>query len=116
MAFYRAAPWPSSRGRDRNKTLARLYFSVFSVLYAVLLLDNLISLGSFGAKQAETSSKTTEETGKCILFGTNVGGNKVHLGPKRSCSFVLWGQSSLVIVAFMWLGYSILAAILGFKV
>ena len=120
MAYYGAAPHPSIGGQNRNKTPARIYFFVFSLLYAVLLLDNVISLGCFGVKQAHVDSKTTEWTGKCILFGTfagtHDGKNKVHLGSKGTCAFVLWGQASLSIVAFVWLGYSIIAAILGSKV
>ena len=108
------------------KTFKRIYFVSFSVVFAVLLLVCVISLGTFGRKQAEVNSETRKEMGRgrCILFGKYERTEKkddkdtvyILLSPLGTCVFVLWGQVSLSIVVFVWLGYSIIAAILGFKV
>ena len=101
--------------RQRNKGPSRLYFIIFSVIFFALLLDSVISLGTFAVIQRRVVSfwPNLPNDSKCILFAS-YGGKRVsdgHVWIRLSklgvCGYMLWGQVSVVIVAFMWMAYSI---------
>ena len=113
---------------QRNKGPARCYYVLMAVLYAVLLLMAIVALASFGIKQSEINKRQqtlghpNSET--CILFSKYIGtdedpnGNPVYrirLHTPGLCGYVLWGLTSITIVAFVWLIYSIVLAVVGPK-
>ena len=87
----------------------------------------VVALASFGIKQAQITKRQLElgldrrET--CILFAKFLGtrvedGQTVYVIGLRSpglCGYVLWGLISITIVAFVWLVYSIVLAVIGPK-
>lgn len=76
-----------------------IYFSIIALLSLVLVLDSAISLGSFGVAQNSISHG-------CLLFASDT----PEVTPLGGCVFVFWGQTSVLIVAFVWLVYSIVLA------
>ena len=98
---------------SKKRGASRLYFVVVSVMFAVLLLISVISLGSFAAKHAEISDSTSGGRHSCVLFGRN---SPLELGLNGYCAFVLWGQVTLIVVFLVWLIYSIVLTIVGPKV
>lgn len=89
----------------RNKRPARCYYCFILVLFLMLFLDSTVSLGTFGAVQAEVNNFWSPKN-SCILFGSFVTYGCVDLPNIGSCAFVLWGLVSVTIVAFLWLIYS----------
>ena len=98
----------------------RFHFSVCSVFFLVLLLVTVISLGTFGVIQRRITNLEPNNSQQCILFaryaGMKDGYTVLRLSALGVCGFTLWGQISLVIVAFVWLVYSITQAVLGSRV
>jgi hypothetical protein len=93
------------------------------VIFFILLLISVISLGSFGVVQKKVHDFSNElpPDSKCILFGRFFEKKKVNdkdrvvvklpsLGP---CGFALWGLVSIFIVAFVWFVYSIVMIAFG---
>jgi hypothetical protein len=85
---------------------SRIYFLIFAVIYFALLLGSAVSLGSFGVAQQKLKTYLHNKYSlgpRCILF--------VHHDnappPIGACGYTLWGQVSILIVAFVWLVYSI---------
>lgn len=107
------------QGPQRNKSPARFYHGLLTVVFLVLFLDSIISLGTFGMVQAKVHGLVPDDaftSGQCILFGTQVekfGEIKIRLSRVGSCAFVLWGQVSIVIVSFVWIVFSIVMAVVA---
>lgn len=98
----------------------RFHFSVCSVFFLVLLLVTVISLGTFEVIQRRITNLEPNNSQQCILFaryaGMKDGYTVLRLSALGVCGFTLWGQVSLVLVAFVWLVYSITQAVLGSRV
>ena len=119
----------SNLGEDRNgevqntrsKARARFYFSVIAVLFLILLIISVVSLGSFGVQQNRLSNFLAHS---CILYALpggvdpdNPERKRILLKPAAGvCIFVLWGLASIGIVSLLLLIYSIILAIVGLKV
>ena len=97
---------------SRNKGLSRCYYFFILVVFLVLFLDNIVSLGSFGVIQAKLSGSGD----RCILFGVRPDEHNFILNKLGVCAFILWGQVSIIIVAFVWLIYSSVLLYLGTNV
>ena len=98
--------------RSRSKWV-KVYFFVFAVIFFVLLLDSVVSLGSFGVLQRKVHDHTY---GQCILFGHNAGKKddvQYRLSPIGACAFALWAQVSIVLIAFIWFVYSVVMIAFG---
>ena len=106
-------------GADRSKGPGRFHFSVCSIFFLVLLLVTVISLGTFGVMQRRITNFEPNKS-QCILFASKAGMKDEHTVLLHLsvgvCGFTLWGQVSLVIVAFVWLVYSITQAVLSSRV
>ena len=107
---------------SRKKGPSRLYFSIFSFIFLVVVLVSVIALGSFGVKQNDFTKirgKLNPPGHYCILFSRHVGHDDVYdrdiveLSTFGSCAFVLWGQISVLIVSVVWLVYFIVLTIFG---
>ena len=111
-------PAKSETGQRQSGVLrivSIINFSVLAVVMFVVLLLSLISLGTFGKKQAQledflggkgcflSSERTTFLGLKTLRFTTNYG----------PCGFIFWGWSSVAIVAIFFIIYLIVLAILG---
>ena len=118
------APLPVSR----DKGPARCYFVMMTVVYFALVLMAVVALGSFGIKQAKITRRQLDLGGDpsktCILFAKFLGtrdepdGTKVYMIELKSpglCGYVLWGLISIIIVAVVWLVYSIVLAVIAPK-
>lgn len=104
----------------RSRGRAKTYFFIFAVIFFVLLLDSVISLGAFGViqKRVHDFSSHLPSGSRCILFGHYDGQNEdekplIRLPDLGVCAFTLWGQVSITIVAFVWFLYSIVLIALG---
>ena len=105
-----------SKETKKSKT-ARCYYCFMLVVFLVLFLDSVISLGIFGAIQAKVNNLRTSNN-TCILFGTLATSTEdsvvcIDLPNVGSCAFVLWGLVSVTIVAFVWLIYFIVLFVLN---
>ena len=102
--------------RARSKAQSRCYNISFVAVYTVLLIMAVVALGSFGIKQNEISSqlKKSNFVDLCVLFITKDKDNILHSNVKV-CGYVFWGLTSITVVAFVWLIYSILQAAIGPK-
>ena len=101
---------------QRRKGPARLYHGLLTVVFLVLFLDSIISLGTFGTVQAKLESlrrRSLVPFGQCILFGSRTEEDFIKLSQLGSCGFVLWGQVSIAIVAFVWIVVSIVMAVIA---
>ena len=116
---------PTTSQTRRNKGPSRCYNASFIVVYFVLLIVAVVALGSFGRKEAEIIARSRKEHNttaySCILFtkyhGTNASGVRfVHLHTSGLCGYVFWGLTSITVVAFVWLIYSVVQAAIGPKV
>ncbi len=101
----------------RNKTPARVYYIVLIVIFLALFLDSVISLGSFGVVQGRVNNLASIP--QCILFGTFIRFDQtlqlsiIDFSRIGSCAFVLWGQVSIVIVSFVWIGFCVVQAVIA---
>lgn len=99
---------------QRKRGVSRVYHVVMSIVFAVLLLISVISLGAFAAKHAEVSESHSGRR-TCILFGEKSGDGTAELSVNGPCAFVLWGQVSVTIVFLSWLIFSVVLTIIGPK-
>ena len=110
----------------RNKRPAQCYFMFMAVVFLLLLITAIVALASFEIKEAEvrrlnsaTKLGVLDHGRTCILFGENMkpGGVQVitNLGSPGVCGYVLWGLISVTIVAFVWLVYNVVLAVIGPK-
>ena len=101
------APLPISR----NKGPARCYFVMMAIVYFAFFVIAVVTLGSFGIKQAEITRYVHnlgyDDSHTCILFVKN------EFSSQGVCGYVLWGLISITIVAVVWFIYSIVLAVFG---
>ena len=101
----------------RSKTRARIYYFILLLVCIVLLLDSVISLGSFGVIQARVNNFRTEVNNTCILYGTYAGEFEdyvaIDLSHIGSCAFVLWGQVTMVIIALGWMVFYVIQSVVA---
>ena len=87
-----------------------------AVVYLVVLLTAVISLGTFATKQNEIASLIDPRLSKCVLFASFSGGftpgGEIALTPGQDaiCVFSIWGEAAL---AFASLGMLIFAVVLA---
>ena len=109
----------SAPSGSENKRPARCYYCFMVVLFLMLFLVSVISLGSFGVIQAKVSNLWPIRAQSCILFASSPGSkpDKIYIDLSRIsiCAFVLWGQVSVTIVVFVWLIYNSVLFCLGTK-
>ena len=108
----------------RNKGPSRCYNLSFVLIYSALLIMAVVTLGTFGAKHAQIAERVnklynTTTAPSCILFSTfnhiNVTSGVIYINLHSNgvCGYVLWGLTSVSIVAFVWVVNSIVQAIIG---
>ena len=106
----------------KRKAGAKVYFFILSIIFFVLLLGSIVSLGAFGVLQNRVAGflDYLPHGSKCILFGKYYGDldgeTLIKLSDLGGCGFTLWGQVSIVIVAFVWFVYSLVLICLGPRV
>ena len=102
----------------KNPT-ARCYYVFMFLVYLILFLVSVVSLGSFGVTEHQVRGFYAgyKQYNSCILYGAFKGydvdddGNRrviVRLSNIGSCGFVLWGLISVMIVMFVWVVSSFL--------
>lgn len=112
---------------ERNKGPSRCYNSSLVVVYSAILIMAVVTLGTFGVKEAQILTRTSKlnnsTTNSCILFSTyDSRGNTtdgvvpINLHSSGLCGFVFWGLTSVTIVVVVWIVNSIVQAALGAKV
>ena len=107
----------------RNKGPSRCYHVMMIVVYFALLLMAVVTLGTFGVKEAQIIHRARVQYNStaysCILYATynstGRNGNTVNLQSSALCGYVFWGLTSVTIVACVWLVYSIVQAAVGPK-
>ena len=107
------APTPSKRNG-----CSRLFHCTMAVVYLVVLLTAVISLGAFATKQNEIASIVPDllTEPKCVLFVSYSGKlnpdklPKMKLGQDATCLMSIWGEAAL---AFASLGMFIFAVVLA---
>ena len=110
-----------------SRLYARLHYGVIAAVYSVLTIIALVALGSFGALEAHVRNfaRRVSLENSCILYTTDtntqevIDGTTVRLiefGVTSACGFVLWSQSSALIVLFVWVVYNIVLLVLARKV
>jgi len=107
----------------KNKSPARFYFSLLIFIFFALLLDSVVSLGTLGMIHHKITKflgydGSTSVNRTCILFAkydntAPTYPTEVVLSGVGLCAFVLWGQVSIVIVAFVWLVHCICMFVFG---
>lgn len=104
---------------QRSKGRARVYFFTSAVIYFMLVLDSIISLGAFGVlqKRVANSGDNLPPTSKCILFahydGKRNGRTIFKLSDVDTCAYILWGLVSVSLLTFAWLVYTIVLIFIG---
>ena len=110
---------------ERNKGPSRCYNVFMTVVYFALLIMAVVALGTFGAKVAQIVDRVrvvhNSTANSCIIFATYAGTNEngdilLNLHSSGLCGYVFWGLTSVTIVVFVWLVYSIIQAVIGLKV
>lgn len=103
---------------SRNKKPARFYYVLMVLVFMVLFLDSVISLGSLGVVQQRLHNLSP--VSKCILFGSRGidydNDVVIYLPNVGACAFVLWGQVSIVVVSFVWIVLYISQAVIAPRV
>lgn len=114
---------PSNEQSSRKP--ARCYYFMLILVFFILFIDCVVSLGSFGVIQYKVNNFYKKDPlhpnvtfNTCILFGKfsrdlENGIHVVKLTNIGSCAFVLWGLISIMIVAFVWLVFSIVLVFIG---
>ena len=106
------APIPSKRNG-----CSRLFHCIMAVVYFVVLLTAVISLGTFATKQNDIASITFPGLPRCVLFASYEGHidpdglPQIRLGQDAICLFSIWGEAALACVS---LGMFIFAVVLAF--
>ena len=104
---------------QRRKGSAKCYYLTSAVVYFVLVLDSIISLGAFGVMQKRVADFTDDlpQGSRCILFGEyydKIGDlTIIKLSGLGVCVFTLWGQVSIAVLTFVWLVYRIILIFIG---
>ncbi len=97
-----------------------MYYLIISVLLTLILLLQLVSLGTFGVQFSSTSSFWKEYVDSsaatvCVLYGTTPGeGANIALpASAAACGFVLWAIITIILVLLMWIVVQVVMAIIG---
>lgn len=93
---------------------ARLYYVLLAVVYLVILIIELVTLGTFGVEFTRTNSLYTTDP-VCVLYGSATETNEVNvlLNNNASCGFTFWGIVTVVLVLLVWTGLHIVMALCG---
>ncbi len=109
--------------QQRNKKPARVFYVLLTIVFMVLFLDSVVSLGCFGMVQRELHNfqpQLQADGSQCILFGSlgrqQNGDPGIYLPRIGTCVFVLWGQVSIVILSFVWIVYCVAQAVIAPRV
>ena len=113
-------------GKEKRNGGTKCYQSLMVVVFFVMFLISVVSLGSFGVMQHKVSKfwdipDLNVHYNTCILFGsynrTDPDGTvHINLSTIGSCAFTLWGLMSVMLVMFIWLIYSFVLIFCGPKV
>ena len=90
-----------------------------AVVYAVLLLIKVVTLGTFGRQFADTTRFWRDHVASsvnavCVLYGSDsIDSFNPSLGNNASCGFVFWGVVTMILVMVVWMVVYVMMAILG---
>jgi len=93
-----------------------------AVVYLVVLLTAVISLGTFATKQNEIASTTYPFLSRCVLFASysghinpDDGSPTIKLGQDAICVFSIWGEAALAFASLGMLIFAVVLASIGTK-
>lgn len=98
----------------------RLYYSIMAGIYGVVLIAQLVTLGTFGVQFSLIDrfhdKHVPDGSRVCVLFGKKIDASSplnVRLTNNPSCWFVLWAVVATVLVLLVWIGGHVIMAIIG---
>lgn len=97
----------------------RIYYFVMVVIFTVILVIQLVTLGTFGVQFSRTRSFWSKNnlgpTAVCVLYGdkgTDIMYNPI-LSNNASCGFTLWGLVTVIIVLIIWIVFHVIMGLIG---
>lgn len=96
-----------AEGRCCKRAGQRFYYLVMTILYGIVLVIELVTLGTFGVQFSRMRSHFSSDV--CVLYADN----NLNPGNNASCGFTLWGLVTIIVVLLVWMVFHVIMALIG---